>query len=465
MKKILLLLLLASECFAGPSPITWNGACASGAYNLANQSCFSSGGGSVNSVTASAPLSSSLGANPNLSIPAGSSVANGYISSSDWITFNGKQAGPLTGDVTTLGAVATIGNSTVTNIKIANSTIDLTAKVTGVLPWANGGTNKNSWTQGSIVFADGASAFGEDNSNFFWDNTAKRAYIGTNPISSPGDNGQLNLEQQGASTDHAENIICRTTNNCIELQAQNANVAQLNYINDVGAGGASITLARARGTITAKTQMKAGDVFGGLFFQGYTGTSFTGYGAAIAAVALQDITSSNAGSELVFAISKNGTNAAGTNALILDNNGDSNFGGEALLGGAANASNALIVFKNGHYKSTQTTAPTTAVNSNAGTGASCTVTNATDQAGAVTITFGSAAFSSGDQCDVNFNKAYNVAPICSITPANASAAADMGSNHQVYVGGSTAYVSINYGLAQNSAGQVNTWNYRCMETQ
>ncbi len=50
-----------------------------------------------------------------------------------------KQAGPLTGDVTTSGAAATIANLAVTNAKIAASTIDLTTKVTGILPPANGG--------------------------------------------------------------------------------------------------------------------------------------------------------------------------------------------------------------------------------------------------------------------------------------------------------------------------------------
>lgn len=65
---------------------------------------------------------------------------------------NGKQASgsyitALTGDVTATGpgsVAATIANLAVTNAKIANATIDLTTKVTGILPTANGGTGQNS---------------------------------------------------------------------------------------------------------------------------------------------------------------------------------------------------------------------------------------------------------------------------------------------------------------------------------
>lgn len=45
---------------------------------------------------------------------------------------------------------------------------------TGTVPYASGGTNAGtSWTQGSIFFA-GATAFAQDNSNFFWDGTNHR---------------------------------------------------------------------------------------------------------------------------------------------------------------------------------------------------------------------------------------------------------------------------------------------------
>lgn len=65
----------------------------------------------------------------------------------------------LTGDVTASAAsgsqskAATIANLAVTNAKIANSTIDLTAKVTGTLPSANGGTSQSTYTTGDIIYA------------------------------------------------------------------------------------------------------------------------------------------------------------------------------------------------------------------------------------------------------------------------------------------------------------------------
>lgn len=84
-----------------------------------------------------------------LSIQQSSTLLDGYLSAVNFNIFNNKQpAGSyitaLTGDVTATGpgsVAATIANLAVTNAKIANATIDLTTKVTGVLPIANGGTN------------------------------------------------------------------------------------------------------------------------------------------------------------------------------------------------------------------------------------------------------------------------------------------------------------------------------------
>jgi len=61
------------------------------------------------------------------------------------------------------------------------SPVSLTSDISGVLPYANGGTNSStSFTAGSVIFA-GASSFEEDNTNFIWDNTNNRLGIGTTP--------------------------------------------------------------------------------------------------------------------------------------------------------------------------------------------------------------------------------------------------------------------------------------------
>jgi hypothetical protein len=49
------------------------------------------GGGTVTSVTASLPLSSSGGTTPNITISQAGASTNGYLSSTDWNTFNNKQ--------------------------------------------------------------------------------------------------------------------------------------------------------------------------------------------------------------------------------------------------------------------------------------------------------------------------------------------------------------------------------------
>jgi len=46
----------------------------------------------VLSVTGTAPVVSSGGQNPAISMPAASSTVNGYLTSTDWITFNNKQS-------------------------------------------------------------------------------------------------------------------------------------------------------------------------------------------------------------------------------------------------------------------------------------------------------------------------------------------------------------------------------------
>jgi hypothetical protein len=81
------------------------------------------GTGTVTSVTASSPLFSSGGATPNITIQQASGSQSGFLSSTDWTTFNGKQnllTNPVTGTGTTntlakFTGSTTIGNSLLTD--------------------------------------------------------------------------------------------------------------------------------------------------------------------------------------------------------------------------------------------------------------------------------------------------------------------------------------------------------------
>lgn len=90
------------------------------------------GNGTVTSVSVNAPLADSgTSTAPNLSIPQANGSTDGFLDSADWSTFNSKQpAGNyitgLTGDVTASGpgsVAATIANDAVTTSKILNNNV------------------------------------------------------------------------------------------------------------------------------------------------------------------------------------------------------------------------------------------------------------------------------------------------------------------------------------------------------
>jgi hypothetical protein len=92
--------------------------------------------GTVTSVTASSPLFSSGGTTPNITIQQASGSQNGFLSSTDWTTFNNKQ-NALTNPVTGTGTIGQVAY----------------------------------WSSGSAITGE---------SNLFWDATNDRLGIGTN---------------------------------------------------------------------------------------------------------------------------------------------------------------------------------------------------------------------------------------------------------------------------------------------
>lgn len=134
-----------------------------------------------------------------------------------------------------------------------------------------------------------------------------------------------------------------------------------------------------------------------------------------------------------------------------------------LIDGASAATNASIVYKDSHIKSTMTTAPTSVVAAGAGTGGTCTIAHASDTAGIITIVTGSVGTpTTGTQCNLTFNKAYSTIPVCVFTPANTSAGLN---SVQFFAGTSTtALQPLSFGVA---GGTTTTYiyNYHCLETQ
>jgi len=131
----------------------------------------------VSSVTASAPLASSGGTTPNITITQANSTTNGYLSSTDWNTFNNKlgTASTFSGDVSGTSSTTSVdkikGKSVVPTTYAAGQTLryDGTNWVNAVLgfadisgtisasqlptvPVANGGTGITSGTSGGIPY-------------------------------------------------------------------------------------------------------------------------------------------------------------------------------------------------------------------------------------------------------------------------------------------------------------------------
>ena len=104
--------------------------------------------GTVTSVTGTAPVVSSGGATPAISMAAATGSVNGYLTSTDWTTFNNKGSG----SVTSVGGTGTVNGLTLTGTVTSSGNLTLGGTLDLSSPPAIGGTAPNS-VKGTVIQA------------------------------------------------------------------------------------------------------------------------------------------------------------------------------------------------------------------------------------------------------------------------------------------------------------------------
>jgi hypothetical protein len=137
------------------------------------------------------------------------------------------------------------------------------------------------------------------------------------------------------------------------------------------------------------------------------------------------------------------------------------------IGGSNISANAMFAVKDGHIQIQQTTGPTVAALSGAGTGASAVLTTinpkSTDVCGRVTVTTGTGAITTGGYVTITFNKTYASNPLVIITPANANSG-NAEALYGMYVTSTTTGFTINFASPTVTSTPF-AFNYMVFETQ
>lgn len=166
---------------------------------------------------------------------------------------------PVSGDLTLVNTGAfTIANLAVTNAKIANGTIDLTTKVTNILPVVNGGTGTTTSTgTGSVVLSNSPTlvtpSLGTPSSIVLTNGTALPLTTGVTGVL-PIANGGTNLS---TTPTNGQLLIGNGTNYTLSTLTAGSGISVTN-------GSGTITIANTAGGAGSFTQ-------GSVIFAGATG--------------------------------------------------------------------------------------------------------------------------------------------------------------------------------------------------
>ena len=264
-------------------------------------------GGTVTSVSGTSPISSSGGTTPTISITQSSATTNGYLSSTDWSTFNGKQAALVSG----------------TNIKTVNGTTLLGSGDVGTITYAYGGTGQTTVTTGDLLYGSatntwsklgigttgqilrvvsGAPAWGTD-------------YVGT--VTSVGGTGTVNGITLTGTVTSSGNLTLGGTLSNVSLTTQVSGTLP------VGNGGTGLTTL-ASGYIPYGNGTSAFSSSSGFTYNGNTLTATTGVSGNSNVLSLVNSNTAAGG----IGVSIRGYSSNGSNNL-----GQIDFGGAGALGG------------------------------------------------------------------------------------------------------------------------------------
>lgn len=225
----------------------------------------------VTDVTATAPLVSSSGTTPNLSIPAATTSVDGYLTSTDWTTFNGK----LTGNAAITGATKT--KITYDSKGLVTAGADLSASD---IPTGIDATKIGSGTVSNTEFGylDGVTSAIQTQINNKKDTFTLRPFIGT---ASVADNTTYFFGEQTlslstsatlydgkipfdailvAATIYAGNLTTAATNELSTLNFRLNNTTDTLLSNQISFGGA-VAVANVYTVTGLSTTVSASDTF------------------------------------------------------------------------------------------------------------------------------------------------------------------------------------------------------------
>jgi hypothetical protein len=109
--------------------------------------------GTVTSVTGTAPIASTGGATPAISISQATTSTDGYLSSTDWNTFNNKSN--TTGTVTSVGGTGTVNGITLTGTVTSSGNLTLGGTLGGI---GNSQLTNSAVTVGTTAISLGSSS-------------------------------------------------------------------------------------------------------------------------------------------------------------------------------------------------------------------------------------------------------------------------------------------------------------------